>query len=77
VCTMLLEELGEPLLATSMQFPDEDFIATDPDSIEPRIKHLNAILLDAGWGDITPTTVVDLCDDAPEVLRQGLGEWKV
>jgi len=77
VCTMLLEELGEPLLATSMQFPDEDFIATDPDAIEPRIKHFNAILLDVGWGDITPTTIVDLCDDAPEVLRQGLGEWEV
>ncbi len=76
VCTMLLEELGEPLLATSMQFPDEDFIATDPDAIEPRIKHLNAVLLDAGWGDMTPTTIVDLCDDVPQVLRQGLGEWE-
>ncbi|MDQ7001927.1 MAG: L-threonylcarbamoyladenylate synthase [Ghiorsea sp.] len=75
VCHMLLQEIGEPLLATSMQFPDEDFIATDPDAIEPRIKHLNAILLDAGWGDMTPTTIVDLCDDVPQVLRQGLGEW--
>ncbi len=76
VCHMLLEELGEPLLATSMQFPDEDFIATDPDLIEKRIKHLDAVLLDAGWGDMTPTTVVDLCPDAPELLRHGLGDWE-
>ncbi len=75
VCQMLIQEVGEPLLATSMQFPDEDFIATDPDAIEPRIKHLQAVLLDTGWGDMTPTTVVDLCDDVPQVLRQGLGEW--
>lgn len=76
VCHMLFQEIGEPLLATSMQFPDEDFIATDPDAIEPRIKHLNAVLLDAGWGDMTPTTIVDLCDDVPQVLRQGLGDWE-
>jgi len=75
VCSMLLETLGEPLLATSMQFSDEDDIATDPDAIEPRIKHLNAVLLDAGWGNMTPTTVIDLCADVPEVLRQGLGDW--
>jgi tRNA threonylcarbamoyl adenosine modification protein (Sua5/YciO/YrdC/YwlC family) len=75
VCQMLLEELNEPLLATSMQLPDEDFIASDPDMMAPRIKHLNAIILDAGWGDIIPTTVIDLCADTPEVLRQGSGEW--
>ncbi len=75
VCNMLLQELGEPLLATSMQFAGEDFIATDPDAIESRIKHLHAVLLDAGWGNMTPTTVVDLCEDTPEILRQGLGKW--
>jgi len=77
VCHMLLEELNQPMLTTSMQFPDEDFIASDPDIIASRIKHLNALLLDTGWGDMTPTTVIDLCDDAPQVLRQGLGEWEV
>lgn len=75
ICRMLLEELDEPLLAASMQFPDEEFVANDPDHIHARIKHLNAVLLDAGWGGMTPTTVVDLCDGEPELLRQGAGEW--
>ncbi|MDX8384379.1 MAG: L-threonylcarbamoyladenylate synthase [Ghiorsea sp.] len=75
VCRMLLEELGEPLLATSMQFADEDAVAADPEAMEARMKHLNVLLLDAGWGDMTPTTIVDLCGDVPEVLRQGLGDW--
>lgn len=75
ICHMLLEELGTPLLATSMQFPEDDDAATDPDVIHDRVKQLNCVLMDAGWSGMTPTTVVDLCDDASEVLRYGLGEW--
>jgi len=74
VCSMLLDELGEPLLATSMQFPDEEYIATDPEQIQGRCKHLQAVLIDAGWGGMTPSTIVDLCDGT-QVLRVGLGEW--
>jgi len=74
VCSMLLDELGEPLLATSMQFADEEYIATDPDQMRERCQHLAAVLIDTGWGGMTPTTVVDLCDDE-NVLRLGLGEW--
>jgi len=75
VCHMLLEELGEPLLATSMQFANDEDIATDPEYIEQHIKHLNAVLLDSGWGNLIPTTVIDLCGDVPEVVRHGLGDW--
>lgn len=75
ICRMLLEELGEPLLAASMQFPDEEDVACDPDHIALRTRHLDAVLLDAGWGGMTPTTVVDLCSDEPQLLRQGAGEW--
>ncbi|MBN4082260.1 threonylcarbamoyl-AMP synthase [Mariprofundus ferrooxydans] len=74
VCSMLLDELGEPLLATSMQFSDEEYIATDPEQMRERCQHLSAVLIDAGWGGMTPTTIVDLCDDE-NVLRLGLGEW--
>ncbi|MDX8388071.1 MAG: L-threonylcarbamoyladenylate synthase [Ghiorsea sp.] len=76
VCHMLLQELGEPLLATSMQFANDDDIATDPEAITQSIKHLNAVVLDAGWGNMTPTTVIDLCNDTPEVIRHGLGDWQ-
>jgi len=75
VCSMLLEELGEPLLATSMQFADAEDIAIDPDEIAQRIKHLHAVLMDVGWGGMMPTTIVDLCDDEVKILRQGQGEW--
>ena len=77
VCSMLLNELGEPLLATSMQFSDEEYIATDPEQMQERCQHLAAVVMDAGWGGMTPTTIVDLCDDTQDVLRSGLGEWTI
>ncbi|MDQ6953877.1 MAG: L-threonylcarbamoyladenylate synthase [Mariprofundaceae bacterium] len=77
VCSMLLAELGEPLLATSMQFPEDAYIATDPEQIQLRSKHLHAVLMDVGWGGMTPTTIVDLCNDDVQVLRSGLGEWPI
>ncbi len=75
ICQMLLEELGQPLLTTSMQLPGEEYVETDPDHIHDKVRHLNCVLMDAGWCGMTPTTVIDLCGDTPEVLRYGLGEW--
>jgi len=75
VCRGLLEELGEPLLAASMLFPGEQNIAVDPDEFVHRLKGSNMLLLDVGWGGSTPTTVIDLCDGNPELMRQGVGKW--
>ncbi|MDQ6975620.1 MAG: L-threonylcarbamoyladenylate synthase [Mariprofundaceae bacterium] len=75
VCNMLLQELGQPLLATSMQFIDQNIAAIDPDEIAKHIKHKDAILLDTGWGGAEPTTVVDLTRPEHVILRQGQGKW--
>jgi len=75
VCRALLEELNEPLLATTLIFPDEDDAAIDPESFIPRLKGSNMLVLDAGWGGMEPTTVIDLCSDAPELIREGAGNW--
>jgi len=75
VCHQLLETLGEPLLATSMQFPEDAEAAMDPDDIAPRLRHMQAVLLDVGWGGMVPTTVVDLCVMPPVVIRRGQGVW--
>ncbi|MDT8376467.1 MAG: L-threonylcarbamoyladenylate synthase [Mariprofundaceae bacterium] len=75
ICQMLLEELGQPLLTTSMQLPGEEHAVTDPDQIHDRVRHLGCVMMDVGWCGMIPSTVIDLCGDAPEVLRHGLGEW--
>jgi len=75
VCNMLLEEVGDVLLATTLQLPDGGDVAFDPDEFVPQLKLLSCAVLDAGWGGMVPTTVVDLCDGEPVLLRQGVGEW--
>ncbi len=75
VCRALLRELGSPLLATTLIFPDEADEAVDPDEFIPRLKGTNILVLDAGRGGVAPTTVIDLCGDAPKLMRQGVGEW--
>ncbi|MFQ5581262.1 MAG: L-threonylcarbamoyladenylate synthase [Mariprofundaceae bacterium] len=75
VCRMLLKELDQPLLATSMQFPGEEYPPTDPDDMNNRIRLLGCVMMDAGWGGVTPTTVVDLCDEEALLRRKGAGPW--
>ncbi len=75
VCRMLLEECGEVLICTTLQFPGEELPAFDPDEFVPRLRHLSCAVLDAGWGGMVPTTVIDLCEDEPVLLRAGAGEW--
>jgi len=75
VCRQLLAEYGDVLLATTLQFPADQAPAFDPDDFVPRLRHLNCAVLDAGWGGMVPTTVVDLCSDDPLLLRNGAGTW--
>lgn len=75
VCQMLLEEVGDVLLATTLLLPGQSDPEFDPDEFVPRLKHLSCAVLDAGWGGMVPTTVVDLCDSEPELYRQGAGDW--
>lgn len=75
VCHLLLEECRDVLLTTTLQLPDAALPDSDPDEFVPRLKHLNCCVLDAGWGGMEPTTVVDLCEGEEVLLRQGAGGW--
>jgi tRNA threonylcarbamoyl adenosine modification protein (Sua5/YciO/YrdC/YwlC family) len=77
VCRSLLAELGSPLLATTLQFPDEEYPANDPDDFSARLRKEDMVILDAGWCGITTTTVLDLGEEPPELIRAGLGTWPV
>ncbi len=72
---MLLEAVGQPLLSTTLQFPGEEYPATDPEEFINQLKGQSIVVIDAGWCGMVTTTVVDLCGDEPELLREGLGEW--
>ncbi len=75
----LLEELDGPILTTSLKLPveedDADAVSymTDPFLIEETFQHQADILIDGGYGEDQPSTVVDLSGDEVEILRQGVG----
>lgn len=69
----LLEELGEPLLSTTLLLPDLDDPLNDAEEIRERLEHLVELVIDGGPCGLTPTTVVDMSQGEPEVLRVGAG----
>jgi tRNA threonylcarbamoyl adenosine modification protein (Sua5/YciO/YrdC/YwlC family) len=69
----LIEALGEPLMSSSLELPDADMLEMDARDIDERIGHAVDIILDSGFVPPEPSTVVDLADGAPVVLREGKG----
>jgi tRNA threonylcarbamoyl adenosine modification protein (Sua5/YciO/YrdC/YwlC family) len=71
---MLLSELGEPIMSTTLILPGSEQPLTDPVEIRERLEHDVAAVLDAGNCGMEPTTVVDLAGPAPVILRHGRGD---
>jgi len=74
IALALLEELGEPLMSTSLMLPGNDFTESDPEEIRDNIGKLVDLILNGGSIGQQPTTVVDLTESAPEVVRVGTGD---
>ncbi|VVE68256.1 threonylcarbamoyl-AMP synthase [Pandoraea captiosa] len=69
----LLEELGQPLLATTLILPNETEPLNDPEEIRERLEKQLDLVIDGGACPKEPSTVVDLTVTPPEVLRRGRG----
>lgn len=77
IARMLVEQLGLPLISTSVKDDDEVIeYTTDPELIHERYGRDVALVIDGGIGDKIPTTVVDLTDEQIVVLREGKGELR-
>ena len=74
ICQALLAELGEPLMSSTLILPGEDMPMTDPYEIREVLEHQVDLVIDGGYCDIEPTTVVDMTGDSPEVTRVGKGD---
>lgn len=70
----LLAELGGPMLATTMRLPDAELPVTDPEEARAALAPHVDLIIDGGPGGLEHTTVVDLTDSVPQVIRPGLGE---
>jgi tRNA threonylcarbamoyl adenosine modification protein (Sua5/YciO/YrdC/YwlC family) len=70
----LLAEFGQPLLATTLIPPGDTEPMNDPQAIRERFQKLLQAVVDAGACPMQPTTVVDLTDDDPVLVRIGRGD---
>ncbi len=70
----VVRQLGRPILTTSVHDEDEVIeYTTDPELIGEIYKGLVDLVVDGGYGDNVPSTIVDCTTDEPFVVRQGKG----
>jgi tRNA threonylcarbamoyl adenosine modification protein (Sua5/YciO/YrdC/YwlC family) len=75
ITSALVSELGNPIMTTSLHDEDEFMeYPTDPEIIYESYKKLVDIVIDGGFGNIRPSTVIDCTQDYPVVVREGAGE---
>ena len=74
----IVKELGNPILTTSIHDEDEliDY-TTDPELIHDKFEKLVDLVIDGGFGNIEPSTVIDCTQEIPEILRQGMGVFEL
>lgn len=76
IVRQLVKELGNPILTTSIHDEDDDILeyATDPELIFEKYQKEVDVVIDGGYGNLIPSTVVDCTTDDFEIVRQGKGE---
>ena len=78
ICRALVSGLGNPIVSTSIRDDDEVLeYTTDPELILEKWDNLVEIVIDGGYGDNIPSTVIDLTTSEPEVIREGKGSLEI
>jgi tRNA threonylcarbamoyl adenosine modification protein (Sua5/YciO/YrdC/YwlC family) len=74
IAQALLEELGQPLLGTTLILPGEEHPLSDAEAIRDGLAKQIDLVIDGGACRLEPTTIIDLTGPEPELIRQGLGD---
>ena len=74
VAQALLQELGEPLLTSTLILPDQKDPLDDPYDIENQLGNRIDVFIDSGFGTLSTTSIVDLSGENPEIIRRGVGD---
>ncbi len=69
----LLTSLGEPMISISLVLPNQDLPETEADVIDDKIGKQLDLIIDGEAGGMDFTTILDLTEDEPVILREGLG----
>jgi tRNA threonylcarbamoyl adenosine modification protein (Sua5/YciO/YrdC/YwlC family) len=74
VTRAVIEQLGEPLLSTTLLLPGHEWPMTEGWQIKEELDNQVDAVLDAGDCGMVPTTVIDWTEGYPEVIREGAGD---
>ncbi len=78
IAQTLVEELGNPLISTSVHDDDEilEYI-TDPELIHEKYENILDLVIDGGYGKNEASTIIDCTGNEPEILREGIGSLDI
>ncbi|WP_020407676.1 L-threonylcarbamoyladenylate synthase [Hahella ganghwensis] len=74
ICRELLRELGEPIMSVTLILPGDELPMTDPYDIRETLEHQVDVIIDGGYCGMEPTTVIDMSDEVPALIRRGAGD---
>ncbi|MFN2328130.1 MAG: L-threonylcarbamoyladenylate synthase [Chromatocurvus sp.] len=74
IAQALLADLGEAIMSVTLIMPGEDLPLIDPYDIRDTLQHDVDLVIDGGYCGLEATTVIDLYDDVPVILRAGKGD---
>ena len=78
ICRAIVRELGNPIISTSIKDEDEVIeYTTDPELIYEKWEKLVDVVIDGGYGDNVPSTVIDLTGYEPVLIREGKGRLEI
>lgn len=77
VTQVLLDQLGEPIMSSTLLLPGNELPMTEPHEIDIQIGDRIDLIVDSGPASLSPTSVVDLSSGAVDIIRRGAGDLSV
>lgn len=72
----LIQELGHPIMSVSLPMDVAIEYYTDPEAIQEWYTKQVDMVIDSGLGTVSLSTVIDCTSGAPELIREGAGDWE-
>jgi tRNA threonylcarbamoyl adenosine modification protein (Sua5/YciO/YrdC/YwlC family) len=77
ICQALLGELSEPIMSTTLILPGDEYPLTDPDEIRELLEHQVDLVIDGGFCGLEATSVINLEENIPLIIREGCGDLEL
>ena len=74
ILQVLLAELNEPIITSTLQMPDDEYPLADPEDIKSLLAKQIDCFIDSGFCGLDETSIINLQEDVAVVVREGLGD---